>query len=427
MTPTTKPSSNWLALQKTLVRHGHPRKRRKNARGESSVSLSGETSAFPRGTSSPPPKRDEPGSHNQDIDLETSEVKNGESIAALRRMVLGKVAYETSPGKYLALDCEMVGVGIEGSESSLARVSIVNYTGTVILDVFVRQREKVVDYRTQWSGVRSTDLVGSAKTFKEVQQTVADLIKDRILVGHAIYNDLKALLLSHPSPQIRDTQSLAYKHRIVKSRRPALRVLVKQELGIVIQGGEHSSVTDARATMALFRLYKKQWESHFRLSYTLAHSQSKNEVDDDCAGRATILSRSSPSLAYGKKRGHSESFKSDDVDVDEVTEALSPSSRTSPSLSRAQHISTLSTRHKQRRSELSTRSTNRTRPSSGISTVVRRPGLAKEVLRRGTQTRNGGGASSVVVNSPKGVGKTGKIKEKWWKSLGGSKKGSIKL
>ncbi|KAG6382187.1 ribonuclease H-like domain-containing protein [Boletus reticuloceps] len=185
-----------------------------------------------------------------------------ESIAALRRMVLGKVAYETSPGKYLALDCEMVGVGIEGNESSLARVSIVNYTGAVILDVFVRQREKVVDYRTQWSGVRSTDLAGSAKTFKEVQQTVADLIKDRILVGHAIYNDLKALLLSHPSPQIRDTQSLAYKHRIVKSRRPALRVLVKQELGIVIQGGEHSSVTDARATMALFRLYKKQWESH---------------------------------------------------------------------------------------------------------------------------------------------------------------------
>jgi hypothetical protein len=35
--------------------------------------------------------------------------------------------------------------------------------------------------------------------------------------------------------------SLAYKHRLVKSRRPALRVLVRQELGTVIQGGEHSS------------------------------------------------------------------------------------------------------------------------------------------------------------------------------------------
>ena len=61
-------------------------------------------------------------------------------------------------------------------------------------------------------------------------------------VCHGIAH-IQALLLSHPSPQIRDTQSLAYKHRVVKSRRPALRVLVKQELGIVIQAGEHSSVS----------------------------------------------------------------------------------------------------------------------------------------------------------------------------------------
>lgn len=78
----------------------------------------------------------------------------------------------TSPGKYLALDCEMVGVGTEGNESSLARVSIVNYTGSVILDVFVRQRERVVDYRTQWSGVRSTDLAGSGTHVME--DTIAE-------------------------------------------------------------------------------------------------------------------------------------------------------------------------------------------------------------------------------------------------------------
>ena len=69
----------------------------------------------------------------------------------------------------------MVGVGIEGSESSLARVSVVNYTGAIILDVFVRQREKVVDYRTQWSGVRSTDLAGSGACHEaQVPQSIAD-------------------------------------------------------------------------------------------------------------------------------------------------------------------------------------------------------------------------------------------------------------
>ena len=53
----------------------------------------------------------------------------------------------------------MVGVGIDGSESSLARVSLVNYHGVVQLDEYVKQREKVVDYRTQYSGIRDVNMV----------------------------------------------------------------------------------------------------------------------------------------------------------------------------------------------------------------------------------------------------------------------------
>ena len=53
----------------------------------------------------------------------------------------------------------MVGVGLEGEESSLARVSLVNYHGAIILDEFVRQRERVIDYRTHVSGIRETDMI----------------------------------------------------------------------------------------------------------------------------------------------------------------------------------------------------------------------------------------------------------------------------
>ena len=53
----------------------------------------------------------------------------------------------------------MVGVGIEGTESSLARVSVVNYYGVVEVDEFVQQKERVVDYRTKWSGIRAQDMV----------------------------------------------------------------------------------------------------------------------------------------------------------------------------------------------------------------------------------------------------------------------------
>lgn len=53
----------------------------------------------------------------------------------------------------------MVGVGIDAQESSLARVSIVNYYGAVQMDEIVQQKERVVDYRTKWSGIRATDMV----------------------------------------------------------------------------------------------------------------------------------------------------------------------------------------------------------------------------------------------------------------------------
>ncbi len=72
--------------------------------------------------------------------------------------LIRKIHDVASPGKYLALDCEMVGVGLEGVESSLARISLVNYHGAVQMDEFVRQRERVVDYRTEYSGIRPSDM-----------------------------------------------------------------------------------------------------------------------------------------------------------------------------------------------------------------------------------------------------------------------------
>lgn len=156
----------------------------------------------------------------------------------------------------------MVGVGIDGAESSLARVSLVNFYGAVVLDEFVRQKERVVDYRTQWSGIRESDMIHgepsapccclsllnwiTAHKFEDVQKRVAELLQDRILVGHAVHNDLKALLLSHPRAQTRDTQIYAHKFAVTKSKRVALRNLVKDELGLTIQGGEHSSVCLSR-------------------------------------------------------------------------------------------------------------------------------------------------------------------------------------
>lgn len=90
----------------------------------------------------------------------------------------------------IAIDCEMVGCGPQGRESALARVSIVNYHGHIVLDTFVLPRETVTDYRTWISGIRRQDLQG-APHFIDIQKQVAKLVEGRTVIGHALENDMK--------------------------------------------------------------------------------------------------------------------------------------------------------------------------------------------------------------------------------------------
>ena len=57
------------------------------------------------------------------------------------------VPKEPSLQDFVALDCEMVGVGPQGRRSVLARVSVISGDGCCLLDTFVRVEEKVTDYR----------------------------------------------------------------------------------------------------------------------------------------------------------------------------------------------------------------------------------------------------------------------------------------
>ena len=162
-------------------------------------------------------------------------------------------------GKYIALDCEMVGVGENGTESALARVSIVNYEGEQVYDSYVLPKETVTDWRTAVSGIKPSHMK-DARTFEEVQTDVAELMKDRIVVGHHLSHDFKALLLEHPRRATRDTSRLA-KYRKMAGGAPKLSLLASELLGLDIQQGSHSSVEDARACMLLFRKDKNLFEN----------------------------------------------------------------------------------------------------------------------------------------------------------------------
>ncbi|KAL9585754.1 MAG: hypothetical protein Q9212_001337 [Teloschistes hypoglaucus] len=163
-------------------------------------------------------------------------------------------------GKYISIDCEMVGVGpAPGWESALARVSIVNYHGQQIYDSFVQTKEPVTDYRTFVSGI-TPQLLKGGRTFEVVQADVAQLLNGKILVGHAVKHDLEALLLGHPKRDIRDTSKHPAYRKVAGGRTPGLKRLAKQVLDVDIQGGEHSSIEDARAAMSLFRREKEGFE-----------------------------------------------------------------------------------------------------------------------------------------------------------------------
>lgn len=78
------------------------------------------------------------------------------------------------------------------TRSSLARVSIIDYHGHILLDTFVIQRETVTDYRTAVSGVRPADVHGpNALPFEHVRAKVLEILHGRILVGHAVHHDLE--------------------------------------------------------------------------------------------------------------------------------------------------------------------------------------------------------------------------------------------
>uniref|UniRef100_A0A8C6YQ57 Interferon stimulated exonuclease gene 20 like 2 n=1 Tax=Nothoprocta perdicaria TaxID=30464 RepID=A0A8C6YQ57_NOTPE len=133
----------------------------------------------------------------------------------------------------------MVGTGPGGRTSALARCSIVAYDGAVLYDRYVRPPEPVVDYRTRWSGVRPRHLQG-AVPFAAARRQILKILAGKVVVGHAISNDFKALRYFHPPALTRDTSRMPLLNRkggFPENVAVSLKRLVKQLLNRDIQVG----------------------------------------------------------------------------------------------------------------------------------------------------------------------------------------------
>lgn len=282
-------SSNWKKLQTTLKQDSKPSKKkvdltdrernsrakRKRIASELSTSLkpSGKRVKMEIGRSLPEGPKEPTAAPSatlalwaEDNDISPKDLADAYGLGLKETFTLESdninvgMSNDVEIGQYVAIDCEMVGVGGEEDRSVLARVSVVNFQGTQVYDSFVRPKEFVTDWRTHVSGVSSKNMA-TARSFEEVQKQVAGILADRVLVGHAVKHDLDVLMLGHPKKDIRDTSRFRGFRKYSAGKTPSLRKLTKEILGVDIQKGQHSSVEDARATILLFRLHKDEFDA----------------------------------------------------------------------------------------------------------------------------------------------------------------------
>merc|ERR1712176_249012 len=95
---------------------------------------------------------------------------------------------------------------------------------------------------------------------------VSELLRGKILVGHGLKNDLRALDITHPWYNLRDTakyepfMKTRFRDGVLWPR--ALKDLTKEKLGRDIQvcGKAHCPYEDAFAALSLYRLVRPKWE-----------------------------------------------------------------------------------------------------------------------------------------------------------------------
>ncbi|CAL2036363.1 unnamed protein product [Caenorhabditis brenneri] len=158
-----------------------------------------------------------------------------------------------------AIDCEMV---YTVSGPALARLSMVDMQGKMVLDVFIKPPNEVLDPNTEFSGLTMEQVQNAQDTMQSCHAKLFKFVNsETILIGHSLESDLKAMRLVHKS--VVDTAILFKSPGDFKI---ALKNLSARFLNRTIQGDNedaigHDSLEDARTCVDLIYYGLKNPES----------------------------------------------------------------------------------------------------------------------------------------------------------------------
>ena len=191
------------------------------------------------------------GSGSVQQDWVASQVDSGEALQTNRP---SQPHRDLSQGlRIYSIDCEMVLT--TDDNYSLARISIVDWDGKIVLDSYILPSLPIKDYFTQYSGITPSHLQEVTTTLADMQSQLLQLLTPTtVLLGHSLNSDLAAMKLTHP--WIIDT-SMLYPHPRGLPLRSSLKYLTQKYLHREIQtndGTGHDSVEDARAVLDLVKL-----------------------------------------------------------------------------------------------------------------------------------------------------------------------------
>lgn len=226
------PSENWKALQAQLGITSKPKPKAESA------------------SPAPPHTRFKKKRKREDDSGATKTTKTAaDDVESRPKKPTTGLHIQANPTPVLALDAEMVLIKSGRSPAEQrhpARVSIVNTHSFTVADMFIRipTGTYVHDYVTEHSGIKPGDLDREdAVTLEDARKFLSALLKDKKVVGHALWNDFEVLGINIPREDVRDTARL----RSLKNGKGLrkLKDIAREVCGVKIQGGSngHDSVS----------------------------------------------------------------------------------------------------------------------------------------------------------------------------------------